>query len=48
MDGKTLNTWSAHAVQDALLTWVYRGAEGTTAAAPPAASGGADLARHVR
>jgi D-alanyl-D-alanine carboxypeptidase/D-alanyl-D-alanine-endopeptidase (penicillin-binding protein 4) len=42
MDGKTLNTWSAHAVQDALLTWVYRGAEG---AAP---GDGADLARHVQ
>jgi D-alanyl-D-alanine carboxypeptidase/D-alanyl-D-alanine-endopeptidase (penicillin-binding protein 4) len=42
MDGKTLNTWSAHAVQDALLTWVYRGAEG---AAPGDV---ADLARHVR
>ena len=47
MDGKTLNTWSAHAVQDALLTWVYRGAEGT-AAANPATGDRADLARHVR
>jgi D-alanyl-D-alanine carboxypeptidase/D-alanyl-D-alanine-endopeptidase (penicillin-binding protein 4) len=47
MDGKTLNTWSAHAVQDALLTWVYRGAEGT-AAASPATGDKADLARHVR
>ena len=47
MDGKTLNTWSAHAVQDALLTWVYRGAEGT-AAASPATGDRADLARHVR
>lgn len=46
MDGKTLNTWSAHAVQDALLTWVYKGAEGTTAATA-AAGDSADLARHV-
>ncbi len=45
MDGKALNTWSAHAVQDALLTWVYRGAEGTTALG---AGERDDLARHVR
>jgi D-alanyl-D-alanine carboxypeptidase/D-alanyl-D-alanine-endopeptidase (penicillin-binding protein 4) len=46
MDGKTLNTWSAHAVQDALLTWVYKGAEGTVAATPTTGVG-ADLAGRV-
>jgi D-alanyl-D-alanine carboxypeptidase/D-alanyl-D-alanine-endopeptidase (penicillin-binding protein 4) len=44
MDGKTLNTWSAHAVQDALLTWVYQGGIGTLAQGAPAAEK-ADLAR---
>jgi D-alanyl-D-alanine carboxypeptidase/D-alanyl-D-alanine-endopeptidase (penicillin-binding protein 4) len=49
MDGPTLNTWSAHAVQDALLTWVYQGEEGTVAAIKPPTSGeGAGLARRVR
>jgi serine-type D-Ala-D-Ala carboxypeptidase/endopeptidase (penicillin-binding protein 4) len=47
MDGKTLNTWSAHAVQDALLTWVYKGADGTTAAASPIGDR-TELARHDR
>jgi len=46
MDGKTLNTSSAHAVQDALLTWVYKGAEGTVAATPTTGVG-ADLAGRV-
>ncbi len=46
MDGKTLNTWSAHAVQDALLTWVYKGAEGTVAATPTTGVG-SDLAGRV-
>jgi len=31
MDGKRVNTWSAHAVQDTLLSWVYRGAPDTVA-----------------
>jgi D-alanyl-D-alanine carboxypeptidase/D-alanyl-D-alanine-endopeptidase (penicillin-binding protein 4) len=44
MDGKTLNTWSAHAVQDALLAWVYQGATGTISPDAPAAAGQADLA----
>ncbi len=48
MDGKTLNTWSAHAVQDALLAWVYQGATGTVAPEALAAAGQADLAHTDR
>jgi D-alanyl-D-alanine carboxypeptidase/D-alanyl-D-alanine-endopeptidase (penicillin-binding protein 4) len=47
MDGRTLNTWSAHAVQDALMTWAYQGG-GAAAVAEgvPAKEGdGSDLAR---
>ena len=47
MDGRTLNTWSAHAVQDALMTWAYQGG-GAAAVAEgvPAKQGdGSDLAR---
>jgi hypothetical protein len=47
MDGKSLNTWSAHAVQDALLAWVYQGAVGTLAKDAPAAMR-ADIARRGR
>jgi len=50
MDGKTLNTWSAHAVQDALMTWAYQGGgEAAVAEGVPAKTGGgSDLARRGR
>jgi len=47
MNGKTLNTWSAHAVQDALLTWVYQGADGSPAPTQGPRDEGS-LARHLR
>ena len=46
MDGKALNTWSAHAVQDTLLSWVYQG--GSEAVAAATLGEGSGLGRRTR
>jgi D-alanyl-D-alanine carboxypeptidase/D-alanyl-D-alanine-endopeptidase (penicillin-binding protein 4) len=50
MDGRTLNTWSAHAVQDVLLTWAYQGGGEALAApaVPPLTGEDLGLARRGR